>query len=58
MGGRRLLGSAAGLSQRNYFVWCNPVSFHVFVSLGAGAKTCCDVIVLDFLEAGDSPPDD
>lgn len=55
---RRLLESAAGLSQRNYFVCYNLASFHVFVSLGAGAKTCCDVIVLDFLEAADSPPDD
>lgn len=53
-----LLGSAADPSQRNYFVWYNFVSFHVLDSLGAGAKTCCDVIVLDFLEAGGSPPDD
>lgn len=34
----------------------NLVSFHVFVSLGAGAKTCYDVIVLDFPEAADSKP--
>lgn len=55
---RRLLESAAVLSWRNYFVCYNLASFHMFVSLGAGANTCCDVTVLDFLEAADSPPDD
>lgn len=34
------------------------VSFCVFVSLGAGARTYCDVIVLCFLEAADLPPND
>jgi len=32
-------------------LWYKFVSFHVLVSLGAGVKTYCDVIVLDFLEA-------